>query len=168
MASFNKVILLGNLTKDPELKKTPSGVSVARLRLAVNETFSDRQSGQPKEVVCYVDISVWDRQAESCGKYLQRGSQILVEGRLIYDEWKNQQGETRSRISVRADRVQFLNTNSQRPANGQGLSANDPMRTQGGEGTPSASSSAPAPREASQASSYEGENIGGDDGDLPF
>ena len=168
MASFNKVILLGNLTKDPELKKTPSGVSVARLRLAVNETFRDRQTGQPKEVVCYVDVNVWDRQAESCGKYLQRGSQILVEGRLIYDEWKNQQGETRSRISVRADRVQFLSTNSQRSANGQGQSAGAPMQAQGGEEAPSASPSAPAPQAAPQASSYEGENIGGDDGDLPF
>lgn len=109
MASFNRVVLLGNLTKDPELKKAPSGVSVARLRLAVNETVRDRQSGQPKEVACFVDIAVWDRQADSCGQYLKRGSQVLVEGRLVYEEWKNAQGEQRNRLSVRADRVQFLN-----------------------------------------------------------
>lgn len=109
MASFNRVVLLGNLTKDPELKKAPSGVSVARLRLAVNETFRDRQSGQPKEVACFVDVAVWDRQADSCGQYLKRGSQVLVEGRLVYEEWKNAQGEQRNRLSVRADRVQFLN-----------------------------------------------------------
>ena len=118
MASFNKVILLGNLTRDPELKKSPSGASVARLRLAVNETYRDRQTGQPKEVACFVDVAVWDKQAESCGQYLTRGSQILVEGRLVYEEWKNAQGEARNRISVRADRVQFINT-ARRPDGAQ-------------------------------------------------
>ena len=110
MASFNKVVLLGNLTRDPELKKSPAGVSVAKLRMAVNETYRDRQSGQPKEVTCFVDVAVWDKQADSCGQYLTRGSQILVEGRLVYEEWKNAQGESRNRLSVRADRVQFINT----------------------------------------------------------
>ncbi len=110
MASFNKVVLLGNLTRDPELKKSPAGVSVAKLRMAVNETYRDRQSGQPKEVTCFVDVAVWDKQADSCGQYLTRGSQILVEGRLVYEEWKNAQGEARNRLSVRADRVQFINT----------------------------------------------------------
>ena len=75
MASFNKVVLLGNLTRDPELKKSPAGISVAKLRLAVNETYRDRQTGQPKEVACFVDVAVWDKQAESCGQYLTRGSQ---------------------------------------------------------------------------------------------
>ena len=110
MASFNKVVLLGNLTRDPEIKKSPSGVSVAKLRMAVNETYRDRQTGQPKEVACFVDVNVWDKQADSCGQYLTRGSQILVEGRLVYEEWKNAQGEARNRLSVRADRVQFINT----------------------------------------------------------
>ena len=110
MASFNKVVLLGNLTRDPEIKKSPGGVSVAKLRLAVNETYRDRQTGQPKEVACFVDVNVWDKQADSCGQYLTRGSQVLVEGRLVYEEWKNAQGESRNRLSVRADRVQFINT----------------------------------------------------------
>ena len=110
MASFNKVVLLGNLTRDPEIKKSPAGVTVAKLRLAVNETYRDRQTGQPKEVACFVDVAVWDKQAESCAQYLTRGSQILVEGRLVYEEWKNAQGESRNRLSVRADRVQFINT----------------------------------------------------------
>lgn len=164
MASFNKVILIGNLTKDPELKKTPSGISVARLRLAVGETFRDRQTGQPKEVVCFVDVTVWDRQAETCGKYLSCGRQILVEGRLVYDEWKNQQGETRSRVGVRADRVQFLGANPARQADGQGQTAPGPSQAQGDPGARSASGPAPAPR----AVPREGENIGGDEGDLPF
>ena len=135
MASFNKVVLLGNLTRDPELKKSPAGVSVAKIRLAVNETYKDRQTGQPKEVACFVDVAVWDKQAESCGQYLTRGSQILVEGRLVYEEWKNAQGESRNRLSVRADRVQFINT-VRRP---------DGAPAQGGPASvPPASPSAPA------------------------
>jgi single-strand DNA-binding protein len=132
MASFNKVVLLGNLTRDPELKKSPAGVSVAKLRMAVNETYRDRQSGQPKEVTCFVDVAVWDKQADSCGQYLTRGSQILVEGRLVYEEWKNAQGEARNRLSVRADRVQFINT-VRRP---EGAPAS---------GEPTSVSAAPAP-----------------------
>ena len=122
MASFNKVVLLGNLTRDPELKKSPSGISVAKLRLAVNETYRDRQTGQPKEVACFVDVNVWDKQADSCGQYLTRGSQVLVEGRLVYEEWKNAQGESRNRLSVHADRVQFVNT-ARRPG--------EPVREEG-------------------------------------
>ncbi len=128
MASFNKVVLLGNLTRDPELKKSPSGISVAKLRLAVNETYRDRQTGQPKDVACFVDVAVWDKQADSCGQYLTRGSQILVEGRLVYEEWKNAQGESRNRLSVRADRVQFINT---------------ARRPEGAAAAPTASSPAP-------------------------
>lgn len=108
MASYNRVILVGNLTRAPELRHAPSGTAVANFRLAVSETFRGRQDGQTKEVVCYVDVAVWDRQAETCNQYLAKGSPVLVEGRLVYDEWKNPQGETRNRLSVRADRVQFL------------------------------------------------------------
>ena len=145
MASLNKVILLGNLTRDPEVKKSPAGVSVAKLRMAVNETYRDRQTGQPKEVACFVDVTVWEKQADSCGQYLTRGSQILVEGRLIYEEWKNAQGEARNRLSVRADRVQFLNTtrrpeSSGQQAAGQGTATTAP--------TPAASTAAPATQPA--------------------
>lgn len=140
MASFNKVVLLGNLTRDPELKKSPSGISVAKLRLAVNETYKDRQTGQPKEVACFVDVAVWDKQADSCGQYLTRGSQILVEGRLVYEEWKNAQGESRNRLSVRADRVQFINT-ARRP---EGAAPAPSAPTPGGPGfVPAASPAAP-------------------------
>ena len=108
MASYNRVILVGNLTRAPELRHAPSGTAVTNFRLAVSETFRGRQDGQTTEVVCYVDVAVWDRQAETCNQYLAKGSPVLVEGRLVYDEWKNPQGETRNRLSVRADRVQFL------------------------------------------------------------
>ena len=160
MASFNKVVLLGNLTRDPELKKSPAGVSVAKIRLAVNETYKDRQTGQPKEVACFVDVAVWDKQAESCGQYLTRGSQILVEGRLVYEEWKNAQGESRNRLSVRADRVQFINTVRRpegAPASGGPASVPAASPASGGSGMQSTSvvggpASVPAASPASPAS----------------
>jgi single-strand DNA-binding protein len=106
MASYNRVILIGNLTKDPELRYTPSGTAVANLRLAVNSTFKD-QSGQKREETCFVTVVVWSRQAEICNQYLKKGRPVLVEGRLIYRSWEAE-GKTRSLLEVRADRVQFL------------------------------------------------------------
>ncbi|MEI7899649.1 MAG: single-stranded DNA-binding protein [bacterium] len=107
MASFNKVILMGNLTRDPELKQIPSGSKVAELRLAVSETWRDK-NGQSKEVTCFVDVVAWEKLAELCQQYLAKGRSVLVEGRLQMDEWKNQQGEPRSKLRVRADTVKFL------------------------------------------------------------
>ncbi|MEI6970684.1 MAG: single-stranded DNA-binding protein [bacterium] len=109
MASMNKVILMGNLTKDPELKELPSGTPVADMRLALNETYTDR-SGKKVEKVCYIDVVVWERQAQTCAQYLKKGSPVLVEGRLEMNEWKTKEGETRTRIRVRADRVQFISS----------------------------------------------------------
>jgi len=106
-ASFNRVILIGNLCRDPEVKQAPSGTPVCDLRLAVNESYKT-QTGETHESVHYVDVTVWDRAATNCQTYLRKGSQILVEGRLQYDEWKTPQNETRSKLRVRADRVQFL------------------------------------------------------------
>ncbi len=106
MASLNRVLLIGNLTKDPELRYTPSGTPVANLRLAVNSSFKD-QSGQRKEDTCFVTIVVWSRQAELCHQYLKKGRSVFIEGRLIYRSWEAE-GKTRSTMEVRADRVQFL------------------------------------------------------------
>ena len=119
MASFNKVILMGNLTRDPELRQAPSGVKVADLGLAVSETWRDK-SGQSKEVTCFVDVVVWDKLAELCQQYLAKGRPVLVEGRLQMDEWKNQQGEKRSKLRVRADTVKFLGTPQKRDEGSQG------------------------------------------------
>ncbi len=106
MASLNRVLLIGNLTKDPELRYTPSGTPVANLRLAVNSSFKD-QSGARKEETCFVTIVVWSRQAELCNQYLKKGRSVFVEGRLLYRSWEAE-GKTRSTMEVRADRVQFL------------------------------------------------------------
>lgn len=107
-ASYNRVVLMGNLTRDPEFKQAPSGTSVVDLRLAVSERYRDKQSGTTKEVTCFVDVVAWDRLADLCQQYLAKGRPILVEGRLQYDEWKNKEGETRSKLRVRADIIRFL------------------------------------------------------------
>lgn len=108
MANLNLVILVGNLTRDPEVRYTPSGKAVSDLSLAVNRTWVDRQTNEKKEEVCFVDIVVWGRQAETCGEYLSKGAPVLVEGMLQLDKWETQAGEKRSKLRVRARRVQFL------------------------------------------------------------
>ena len=108
MASLNKVLLIGNLTQDPELRRIPSGTAVSTLRLAVSESFQNK-SGERVERTVFLDVDVWDRQAENCQQYLSKGSPIFVEGRLQMDQWDDKEtGQKRSRLKVRADRVQFL------------------------------------------------------------
>ncbi len=109
MASLNKVFLIGNLTRDPELRYTPAGVAVTNLGLAVNRRFRDK-SGEVKEDVCFLTVTVWDKQAEACSQYLQKGSPIFVEGVLQSRSWETNDGQKRSTIDVRAERVQFLGT----------------------------------------------------------
>ncbi|MCK5580930.1 MAG: single-stranded DNA-binding protein [Candidatus Omnitrophica bacterium] len=107
MANLNKVFLIGNLTRDPELRYTPAGVGVANLGLAVNRRFRDK-TGELKEDVCFLTVTVWDKQAEACCQYLQKGSPIFVEGVLQSRTWETTDGQKRSTIDVRAERVQFL------------------------------------------------------------
>jgi len=107
MASYNKVVLIGNLTKDPELRYTPQGTAVVNLRLAVNRRYRDKNQ-ELKEEVCFVTAVVWNKQAETCNQYLHKGSPILVEGRLQSRSWEDNSGQKRSVLEVRAERVQFL------------------------------------------------------------
>ena len=107
MANFNKVFLIGNLTKDPELRYTPQGTAVVNLRLAVNRKFRDRNQ-ELKEEVCFVTAVVWDKQAENCNQYLHKGRPVFIEGRLQSRSWEDSAGQKRSVIEVRAERVQFL------------------------------------------------------------
>jgi len=107
MGAMNRVFLMGNLTRDPELRKTPSGTAVSDLGLAVNEKYRNK-AGEIVESVCFADVVVWGQQAENCGQYLGKGSPVMVEGRLQLDQWKTDSGENRSRLRVRADRIQFL------------------------------------------------------------
>ena len=107
MASFNKVIIVGNLTRDPEVRYTPTGTAVTDLGLAISENYKSK-TGEMVESTCFVDVVVWGRQAETCAEYLSKGSPALIEGRLQFDQWENQQGEKRNKLRVKADRVQFL------------------------------------------------------------
>ncbi len=113
MAGYNRVVLVGNLTRDPDHKQLASGQSVCRLGLATNRQFKNKQTGSMVQEVCYVDIDVWGVQAESCNQYLRKGSPILIEGRLKFDTWEDQSGQTRSKHSVVADRVVFLSSASE-------------------------------------------------------
>jgi len=113
MASFNRVIMMGNLTRDPELKQVSSGQGVCRLGLASNRQFKNRMTGEMVQEVCYIDIDVWGGQAESCNRYLQKGRAVLVEGRIKFDSWQDQDGNRRSKHSVVADRVTFLSSQLQ-------------------------------------------------------
>jgi single-strand DNA-binding protein len=106
MASLNKVFLIGNLTREPEVRYLPSGSAVADLRLAVNRKYKTQQ-GEDKEETTYVSVSVWGRQAETCSQYLSKGSPAMVEGRLRYEEWEKD-GQKNNKLSVTAERVQFL------------------------------------------------------------
>ncbi|MBU1006353.1 MAG: single-stranded DNA-binding protein [Candidatus Omnitrophica bacterium] len=106
MANLNKVFLMGNLTRDPELRYVPSGAPVATFGLAVNRRYVT-QSGEKKDEVCFVRIVVFGKQAESCSQYLSKGRPVFIEGRLQYRAWE-QDGQKRSILDVIADRVQFL------------------------------------------------------------
>jgi single-strand DNA-binding protein len=116
MASLNKVLLIGNLTKDPELRYTPNGTAVTNLRLAVNRKFKDR-TGELKEDTCFITVTAWDKQAEICNQYLQKGRAVFVEGILQSRSWETSDKQKRSTIDVRAERIQFL-SGAPKPAEG--------------------------------------------------
>lgn len=119
MASLNKVMLIGNLTRDPELRYIPSGSAVATFTVAVNRVYKT-QTGEKKEQTSFIRIVVWGRRAEVCGEYLSKGSPVFVEGRLQSREWEGQDGQKRSTIEVVADNVQFLRGPDRQGSGGAG------------------------------------------------
>jgi single-strand DNA-binding protein len=155
MASLNHIFMVGNLTRDPEVRYTPSGSAVGDLRLASTRVFM--VDGQKKEETCFIDVVVWGKQAEVCRDYLSKGSPILVEGILQFDQWKTESGENRSRHRIRADRVQFLG----RPRGaGGGGEMGDAPGVEGETARP-----APRPPPAPKAGGVDEVK---DDDDLPF
>jgi single-strand DNA-binding protein len=111
MASFNKVILVGNLTRDPELRYTPKGTAVARITLAVNRTFTSGEGGEKKEEVSFVDVDVWGRQAEVISQYMKKGRPLLVEGRLKQDTWEDKNTKQKqSKLKVVLESFSFLDS----------------------------------------------------------
>lgn len=109
MASYNRVILIGNLTRDPEVKYLASGTAVAEIGLAVNRQFTDKNSNERKEEVTFVDVTLWGREAELAGEYLAKGRPVMIEGRLQMDSWDDKAtGQKRSKLKVVGERMQFL------------------------------------------------------------
>lgn len=132
MASFNKVILMGNLTRDPQLKYLPSNMAVCEFGLAVNHRWRDRDGNQ-REEVCFVDLSAFGRQAEVINQYMSKGKPILIEGRLKHDTWTGQDGQKRSKHSVVVDNFQFVGSREGGAPAAGGQPA--PGRTAGGYGS---------------------------------
>jgi len=138
MANLNRVLLIGNLTRDPEVRYTPKGTAVADISLAINR-FLQSEDGERKEEVTYVDVTLWARLAEISGEYLKKGKPVFIEGRLQLDTWDDKQtGQKRSRLRVIAESMQLLGArdNGSRPAD----------RTQGAA-VDSASVRPPRPRD---------------------
>ena len=119
MANFNKVILAGNLTRDPELRYTPKGVAIAKFGLAINRSWKT-ETGEVREEVTFVDIDAFGKQAETIGQYLKKGRPILVEGRLKLDQWDDKQtGQKRSRLGVVLEGFQFLDSGNRGESGGE-------------------------------------------------
>ena len=155
----NKVILVGNLGKDPEVRYTSGGQAVANLRIATSRSWTDKQSGQRKEETEWHDVEVWGKQAEQCGEYLAKGRQVYVEGRLKTDKWQDKQsGQERSKVKVVADTVRFLG------GRGGGAAAGG-----GGRGAPAADEP-PGGFEEPEAGGggHGGGGAGGGPDDIPF
>jgi len=117
MASFNRVVLMGNLTRDPEIKYMPSGTAVATFGLAVNRRYTSKD-GERKEEVDFFDIETWSKTAELCSEYLNKGRSVLVEGRLKQDRWEDENGNKHSRLKIIAQTVQFLGGKGEVPGAG--------------------------------------------------
>jgi single-strand DNA-binding protein len=155
MASFNKVILAGNLTRDPELRYTPKGTAVARFTLAVNRTWKS-ESGESKEEVSFIDVDVWGRQAEVICQYMRKGRPLLVEGRLKLDSWEDKTThQKQSKLKVVLESFSFIDSN--RPEGGAPPSD-----------APRRPAPAPAPPPAKPAEASEGEGPGAEEDDVPF
>jgi len=109
MASLNKVLLMGNLTRDVDMRYTPGGMAVAQLGLAINRKFRDSKTNEMREEVAFVDVDVWGKQAETAHQYLSKGQAVFIEGRLKFDQWDDKQtGQKRSKLKVVAERFQFV------------------------------------------------------------
>lgn len=132
MASFNKVILMGNLTRDPEVRYTTGGSAVCDITLAVNYQWTDKRSNERKEEVSFIDVTLWGRTAEIAGEYLAKGRPVLIEGRLQQDKWDDKEtGQKRSKLKVVADAMQLLGGRTEGGAPGAAGGGNPPAKTGG-------------------------------------
>lgn len=123
MANFNKVLLMGNLTRDPELRYTPSGTAVCEFGLAVNRSWTSKD-GQKREETCFVDCQAWARSGEIIQEYCRKGRPLFVEGRLTYDSWEGRDGQKRSKLRVTVDSFQFIGGRGEAGAGSAGAARN--------------------------------------------
>ncbi len=162
MASFNKVILLGNLTRDPELRFTPKGQAVARLGLAVNRSYKT-ETGETKEEVTFIDIDAWGKQAELIGQYLKKGNPLFVEGRLRLDQWDDKNtGQKVTKLKVVMENFQFVGGNRAGDGAGAGMGP-----ASGAPAAPPPRPSRPAPT-TTPAAPEGGDGPAGEVDDVPF
>ena len=136
MANYNKVILIGNLTRDPQLRYTPSQMAVCDFGLAMNRRWRTPE-GEQREEVCFVDVTAWGKQAETLAKYVTKGRQLFVEGRLTFSQWDDKSGQKRSKLTVTVEQFQFLGG----PGGGRGGPAQ--ARPAGEQAAPAAGENAP-------------------------
>lgn len=108
MASYNKVVLIGNVTRDVEVRHTQGGTAIGKIGLAVNRKIPGRDGKEDREETCFVDLTAWGKTAEVMGQYLKKGDPVFVEGRLVLEKWKTNEGEERSKLSVTVENFQFL------------------------------------------------------------
>ena len=127
---MNLVVLKGNLTRDPETRHLPNGnTSVCGFGLAVNERWTDAQTGERREKVCFVEIEAWNKQGETIQEYFVKGSEILVQGNLEFDQWQAEDGTNRNRLKVRLQRFEFTGSKDNGNGNGNGNSNRNNNRT---------------------------------------
>lgn len=135
MASFNKVVLVGNLTRDPQLRYTPKGTAVAEIGMAISRVWFDQGSNTKKEETTFVDVTLWGRQAEVAGEYLVKGRPVLIEGRLHLDTWDDKEsGQKRSKLKVVCEQMQLLGSRE----GGGGGGSGGGQRSSGGASAPAA------------------------------
>lgn len=161
MAYLNKVFLIGNLTRDPELRVTPKGTAICQFGLAVNRQYRD-ESGATREEVAFIDIEAWAKQGELCSKYLQKGSLAFIEGRLRFDSWEDKQtGQKRNKLKVVLENVQFMPRGS---GGQQGAGGGAAPAAEAGGDEPPAGREVPPPRAGAKPDAS-GQNVGDD---VPF
>ncbi|MEO7165793.1 MAG: single-stranded DNA-binding protein [Spartobacteria bacterium] len=160
MANLNKVLLMGNLTRDPEVRYTPKGTAVTELGIAVNRIYSG-ENGEKREEVTFVDVTVWGRTAENAGEYLKKGRPVFIEGRLQLDSWEDKQsGQKRNKLKVVADNVQFLGSRGGAGGGGGGGESEE------GSDEPPRARASSGPR--SSAPPKSGPSSEPDDDEIPF
>lgn len=158
VAGYNRIIMIGNLTRDPDYKQLNSGQGVCRLGLASNRQYKNRQTGSMVQEVCFVDVDVYGPQADSCREYLQKGRPVLVEGRLKFDQWESPEGQNRSKHLIVADRVVFLSAGTSAETDQAGTSESSALekdimgRVQAAQQAQAAQSVAPQPEPAGAVS----------------